>query len=342
MTRIPGVFFGGRGINRRQLMCGTLACAAPSLMGSALAQSGIRRVGWLGSLSASDPDAQIRIAALQEGLKELGWIEGRNLHLEVRWAGGEGEELRALAHNLVALKPDLIIGQATPAVAALLAETRMIPILFAPVTDPVGLGFVASLARPGGNVTGFLTFEFSMGGKWLQTLKEIAPKVARVAILFNPETAPFSASFVRVIEGAASSLGVQPVSTPVREERDYASAIASFAKEPNGGLIVLPDAFNTGNREQIIAGAARHRLPAVYPFRYFSASGGLISDGVNMPDQYRRAASYVDMILKGANPGELPVQAPTKYELVINLKTAQALGLTVPPILLARADEVIE
>jgi putative ABC transport system substrate-binding protein len=324
-------------------MLGAFGSAMLLPVNSVMAQSGVRRIGLLSGLSPTDPETQVRVAALEEGLKEFGWIAGRNLHFEFRWAGGEGEEImRSLAHELVTLKPDLIIGVATPAVAALLAETRTIPILFVPLTDPLGLGFVSSLARPGGNITGFLVFEFSMGGKWLQTLKEVAPKVSRVAVLFNPETAPFFASFVRVIEGAASSLAIKPVPTPVREGSAYESAIESFAKEPNGGLIILPDAFNTTNREQIIASAARHRLPAVYPFRYFAAGGGLISDGVNFQDMYRRAASYVDMILKGANPGELPVQAPTKYELVINLKTAQALGLTVPPILLARADEVIE
>jgi putative ABC transport system substrate-binding protein len=223
-----------------------------------------------------------------------------------------------------------------------LAETKTIPIVFVQVTDPLGRGFVSGLARPGGNVTGFVTFEFSMGGKWLETLKQVAPHVGRVGLVFNPQTAPFSHSFIDVMAAAAPSLAVETTAIPVREGAQLGSAIATFAAEPEGGLIPLPDSFNTGHRDTLVALAERYRLPAVYPFRYFVTSGGLISDGVDTGDLFRRSAGYVDRILKGAKPGELPVQAPSKFELVINLKTAKTLGLTVPQTLLATADEVIE
>jgi ABC-type uncharacterized transport system substrate-binding protein len=250
--------------------------------------------------------------------------------------------MRPFARELVELKPDLIVAVTTPAVAALLQETRTLPIVFVQVIDPLGRGFISSLARPGGNVTGFVTFEFSMGGKWLETLKQVAPRIVRVALIFHPQTAPFSGSFVRVIEAAAPSFAVETTVMPVHNGAELESAVAAFAAKPGGGLIILPDLFNTSHRDTIVALAARHRVPAVYPFRYFAVSGGLISDGVDTGDLYRRSASYVDRILKGAKPGELPIQAPSKFELVINLKTAKALGLDVPPMLLARADEVIE
>ncbi len=250
--------------------------------------------------------------------------------------------MRKFARELVDLKPDLILGMTTPAVTALVQETNTIPILFVNIVDPLGHGFISSMARPGGNVTGFLNFEFSMGGKWLETLKQIAPAVKRVALLFNPDTAPFAASFVRVVEDAAPSFGIEPIAIEAHDDGELERTVADFAAKPAGGLIILPDAFTTGHRDLIVALAARYRLPAVYPLRVFAASGGLISDGGDPIDIFRRAASYVDRILKGANPGDLPVQAPTKFELVINLKTAKALGLEVPPMLVARADEVIE
>jgi putative ABC transport system substrate-binding protein len=329
-------------ITRRQF-AGALGNAAlwPIAADDAMAEAAVRRIGLLGSLSSTDPEAQARNDALQQGLKDLGWVEGVNLQFEFRWVGGEGDELRVMARELVALKPDLIVSHATPATAALLKETHTVPILFIPATDPVASGFVSSLAHPGGNATGFLTFEISMGGKWLQTLKEIAPQITRAAMLFNPDTAPYWASYVHVIEDAAHSLKVATIATPVREEADLDRVISAFAAEPNGGLIVLPDTFNSGHRDEIVALAASHRLPAIYPFRYFAASGGLISDGPVMIEEYRRAARYIDLILRGADPGELPVQSPPKYEMVINLKTAQDLGLAVSPVLLIRADEVI-
>jgi putative tryptophan/tyrosine transport system substrate-binding protein len=320
------------------------AAAAWPLAHAATAQplDRVRRIAMLSGFAATDPEAQARVVALQQGLKELGWLEGRNLSIDFRWGTGEREEMRALARELIDLKPDLIVGVTTPAVTALVQETRTIPILFVNIVDPVGRGFVSNMARPGGNVTGFLNFEFSMGGKWLETLKRIAPAIRRVALLFNPHTAPYASSFMGVAEAAAPSFGVEPIAARVHDDGELKRTVADFAAKPAGGLIILPDAFTANHRDLIIALAARFRLPAIYPLRVFATSGGLISDGGDSIDIFRRAASYVDRILKGANPGDLPVQAPTKFELVINLKTANALGLTVPPMLLARADEVIE
>jgi putative ABC transport system substrate-binding protein len=322
------------------------AAALPSMLwplaARARQQSTMRRIGALMGIAENDTDAKPRAMAFQHGLQELGWTEGHNVRIEYRWAAADPERARAYAAELVAFAPDLILANTTPVVAALQQATRTIPIVFVNVVDPVGSGLVASLARPGGNITGLLIFEFSMGGKWLERLKQVAPRVNRVAMIFNPQTAPFSESFVRFIEASAPAFAVETVSAKVRDGAELQSALASFAGKPDGGLIVLPDIFNTSNREMIVALAARHRLPAVYPFRYFAASGGLVSDGVDGIDLFRRAAGYVDRILKGENPAELPVQAPTKYELVINLKTARTLGLSVPSGLLAIADEVIE
>jgi len=302
----------------------------------------MRRIGALMAVAENDADAKVRAEAFQGRLHQLGWIEGRNVSIQYRWAAADRERMAVYAAELVASAPDLILANTTPVVLALKNATSTIPIVFVNVVDPVGRGFVANLARPGGNVTGFLIFEFSMAGKWLQTLKQVAAGVNRVGIIFNPQTAPFGESFVRVAEAAAPAFAAEIVSVAVRDNAKLESVVASFAGKPNGGLIVLPDIFTTGNRDAIVALAARHRLPTVYPFRYFAASGGLISDGIDPTDVFRRAAEYVDRILKGEKPADLPVQAPTKYELVINLKTAKALGLEVPPMLLARADEVIE
>jgi putative ABC transport system substrate-binding protein len=302
----------------------------------------MRRIAMLSGLAATDPEVQARVAALQQGLKELGWTEGRNVSIEFRWGTGERDQMRAFAMELIDLKPDLIVGMTTPAVTALVQETKTIPILFVNIVDPLGRGFISNMARPGGNVTGFLNFEFSMGGKWLETLKQIAPTVRRVALLFNPHTASYASSFIRVADAAAPSFGVEPIAAAVYDEGKLERTVADFAAKPAGGLIILPDAFTTNHRDLIVALAARYRLPSVYPLRVFATSGGLVSDGGDPSDIFRRAASYIDRILKGANPGDLPVQAPSKFELVINLKTANALGLNVPPMLLARADEVIE
>jgi ABC-type uncharacterized transport system substrate-binding protein len=301
-----------------------------------------RRVGVLMALAQSDPEAQLRTQALEAGLRDLGWAEGRNLRLDYCFVP-DASRLHAQASELVGLAPDLILAVATPVVAGLLPVSRTLPIVFAYVTDPVGSGFVPNLARPGGRLTGFTSFEFSIGSKWLEALKEIAPAVKRVAVVFNPDTAPFAPLFWQPVEDvAARSFAVAAMQIPVRDGRALAVEIETFAREPDGGLMVLPDVSTANNRDLIIALAARHRLPAVYPYRYFAASGGLFSYGSDVADVFRRAASYVDRVLKGAKPGDLPVQAPSKYELVINLKTAKALGLEVPSTLLARADEVIE
>jgi putative ABC transport system substrate-binding protein len=302
----------------------------------------VRQIAMLSGFSATDPEAQARIAVLQEGLKELGWIEGRNLSIEFRWGTGGAEQMRASARQLVSLKPDLILGMTTPAVTALLQETNSIPIVFVNIVDPLGRGLISNMARPGGNITGFLNFEFSMGGKWLETLTRIAPAIKRVALLFNPDTAPYASSFVRVAEAAAPSFDIEPIAIEAHTDGELERSVADFAAKPASGLIILPDAFTTGHRDLIVALAAQYRLPAVYPLRVFAASGGLISEGGDPIDIFRRAASYVDRILKGADPGSLPVQTPTKFELVINLKTAKAMALDVPPMLLASADEVIE
>ena len=302
----------------------------------------MRRIGALMGIAENDVDAKVRAVALRQGLHELGWIEGRNVSIEYRWAAADQERMAAYAAELVAFAPDLILANTTPVMVALKKATSTIPIVFVNVVDPVGRGFVANLARPGGNITGFLIFEFSMAGKWLQTLKQVAPRVKRVAIIFNPQTAPFSESFVRVAKAAAPAFAAEIVPAGVRDNTKLETAMVSFADKPDGGLIVLPDIFNTRYRDAIVALAARHRLPAVYPFRYFAASGGLVSDGIDPTDVIRRAAGYVDRILKGEKPADLPVQAPTKYELVINLKTAKALGLDIPATVLARAEEVIE
>ena len=328
--------------NRRAFI--TLLGGAAARPRSAWAQHAeqIRRIAMLSGLAANDPEGQARLDAFHQGLKELGWTAGRNLHIDFRWSSGDPAETRTLARELVELRPELIVGMTTPAVAALVEETKTIPIVFAGVVDPVGRGFVSNMARPGGNVTGMLNFEFSMGGKWLETLKQVAPAVRRVALLFNPETSPFASSFVRVIEGSATSFAVEPTAAPVYDAAQLERAMIDLAAKPGGGLIVLPDVFTIGHRDLIIGLAARHRVPGVYPLRAFAISGGLISDSGDTSDILRRTASYVDRILKGAKPGDLPVQSPTKFELVVNLKTAKALGLEVPDTLLARADEVIE
>jgi len=300
-----------------------------------------RRIVALMSMAADDPEAQPRVAAFESGLRELGWLDGHNLRVEYRWVS-EGDLLRRNAAELAQMPPDLILATSTPVMAALREQGLGVPIMFVQVTDPVGNGFVASLARPGGNITGFTNFEFSIGTKWLEALKQIAPRVIRVALIYNPETASYADLFQRPVEAAAPAFAVMPITVAARSVAELESAVDAFARTPTGGLLVLPDVTNLIHRDQIIALAARHRLPAVYPYRYYAASGGLLSYGSEQADVFRRAASYVDRILKGTSPGELPVQAPTKYELVINLKTAKALDLEVPPMLIARADEVIE
>jgi putative tryptophan/tyrosine transport system substrate-binding protein len=301
----------------------------------------MRRIGVLMGLVVNDPEAQSRVAAFENGLRELGWVKGRNLSIEYRWAG-DGNVLRDHAAELLAMAPDLILANSTPVTVALREQSPAVPIVFTQVVDPVGQGLVPKLAHPGGNVTGFTSFEFSIGTKWLEALKQIAPRVTRVALVFNPQSAPFADLFLRPVEAAASSFSVVPIGAAVRDPVDVDRVFDTLAREPNGGLMVLPDISMTNYREAIVALAARYRVPAIYPFRFFAISGGLMSYGTDVAEIFRRAAGYVDRILKGEKPGDLPVQAPTKYELVINLKIAKALGLTAPPTLLALADEVIE
>jgi putative ABC transport system substrate-binding protein len=282
------------------------------------------------------------VAVFREGLQKLGWVDGQNIRIEVRWAGFNAETMRRYAKELIALQPDLILSNDTPTTATLLQQTRSVPIVFATVADPVGSGFVASFARPGGNATGFAVYEASLGGKWLELLKETVPSVSRVVVIFNPATAPFAENHLKSLNNAAPSFGVEARVAHVSDVSELETVVATQAREPNSGLIVLNEDFMIAHRVEIISLAARYRLPAVYPFRFFAELGGLISYGVNLNDNFRRAVPYADRILRGAKPSELPVQAPVKFELVINLTTAKALGLTVPPSLLGRADEVIE
>jgi ABC-type uncharacterized transport system substrate-binding protein len=331
-------------VTRRKFIT-LLGGAAATLPLAARAQQGerMRRIGVLIPLAADDPVGQARIAALREGLEKLGWTEGRNIRIDTRWMRtGDVESMERFAKELVALQPDLIFTQSTPITATMLQETRTIPIVFAIVADPIGSGFVASFPRPGGNVTGFVTMEPAMAGKWLELLKEIAPRVARVAFLFNPATATYFEYWLNPFKATAASVAVEAIAAPVRDTSELEAVIAAQARQPNGGLIVMPDTFAEAHRVEITSLAARYRLPSVYPFRQFTAVGGLLSYGDDLLDNFRRAPTYVDRILKGAKPSELPVQAPVKFQLVINLKTAKALGLDVPPMLLGRADEVIE
>jgi putative ABC transport system substrate-binding protein len=302
----------------------------------------LRRISVLMSFAESDPEAQARVAAFRKGLQELGWAEGRNIHSDIRWAADDAALMQRFAKELVALHPDLILSHNTPTTASLLQQTRTIPIVFAVVSDPVGSGFVVSFPRPGGNVTGFTNIEPTMAGKWLELLKEIAPHVARVAFLFNPATAPYAEDYLGPFKAAAASLALEAIGAPVRDTSELESAIAAQARAPNGGLVVMTDSFLVAHRVEITSLAARYRLPATYPFRSFVELGGLLSYGNDLVDSFRRAASYADRILKGEKPSELPVQAPVKFELVINRKTAKALGLTIPSSLLATADKVIE
>jgi ABC-type uncharacterized transport system substrate-binding protein len=301
----------------------------------------VRQLGVLMPTGERDPETQLRVGALREGLQKLGWVEGGNLRIEYRWGRGSSERTRTYAAELVALKPDVVFGAPTSAALALYRETRTIPVVFAQVADPVGVGLVDSLARPGGNITGFALFEYAIALKWLELLKQIAPHVSRVAILYDPEQ-PTSPGYIKTIEATAPSFHVQVLSDPVRDAEGIQRSIETFVAEPNGGLILLPGAFLTGHRDLIISLAARHRLPSIFPFRFHVTGGGLASYGVDNLDLYRRAAGYVDRVLKGESPANLPVQFADKFELVINLKTAKAFGLEVPVPLLARTDEVIE
>jgi len=299
----------------------------------------MRLIGVLMGFAESDPAAQSWLAAFRNALTQLGWSEGNNLRIEVRWGAADPDRIRTLA-ELVDLRPDAIFNQTTPVTDALARVTQTIPIVFVYVADPIGSGFAASLARPGRNITGFTYVEPTMGGKWVQLLKEVAPRTAHVALLFNPETAP--EFYMPSLQAAASSFAVEASMAPVHARDEIAGVIAAQARSPGGGLIVMPDVFNDANGELIIALATSSGVPAIYPRPFFAKSGGLIAYGADLAEQFRQAAGYIDRILKGANPGDLPVQRPTKFELVINLKTAKALGLDVPMSLLMRVDKVIK
>jgi putative ABC transport system substrate-binding protein len=328
-------------IGRREFIS-ALGGAAAAWPLTARAQQGerVRRIGLLQGLAADDPVAQANNAAFLQGLQQLGWTDGRNVHIDFRWGAGNAADIHKYAAELVALAPDVILAPAA-SVGPLLQTTRTVPIVFVIVPDPVGAGFVESLSRPGGNATGFLMFEYSLCGKWLELLKEIAPSVTRAAVL-RDSTDPSGVGQFAVIQSVAPTVGVEVSPINLRDAAEIERAIAAFAQAANGGLIVTTSALSVVHRELIITLAARHKLPAVYFQRFYVAPGGLISYGPNFLDQFRRAAGYVDRILKGEKPADLPVQAPNKYEIVVNLKTAKTLGLTVPQTVLARADEVIE
>jgi putative ABC transport system substrate-binding protein len=302
----------------------------------------MRRVAALLGYTESDPSGQRYVATFRKRLDELGWKEGRSAQIEMRYSAADPDKMRSYAAELVGLTPDVILANTTTVTAALLRQTRTIPIVFVVVSDPVGSGFVQSLPRPGKNATGFINLESSLVSKWVELLKEIAPRVTRAAMMFNPDTAPYAGYYMRPFEAAARSLGVEPIGAPVRDDGEIESVIAALGRDAGGGLIVMTDIYTTTHREAINRLTLRYRVPAINSSSVITRDGGLITYGVDSNDLFGRAASYVDRVLRGANPAELPVQVPTKFELIINLKAATALGLTVPPTLSARTDEVIE
>src|SRR5215471_15225220 len=307
-------------MRRREFIKVIAASAAWPIAAHAQQAERVRLIGVLMAFGESDPEGQAWIAAFREGLQKLGWVEGRNIRITTRFATPDVDAMQQFAKELVTLQPEVILSQSTPTTTALLQHTRTIPIIFVNIADPIGSGFVASFPRPGGNVTGFTNMEPTMPGKWLELLKEIAPRVARVAMLFNPATATYFDLYLKPFQAAASSFGVEAIAAPVHDRSDLEAVIAAHAREPNGGLIVMPDTFLNTYRAEVTSLAARYRRPAVYPYRLFTKVGGLLSYGNDNIDNYRRAAGYADRILKGEKPADLPVQAPTKFELVINLK----------------------
>ena len=328
---------------RRRDFITLLSCAAAwPFTARAQQPDRMKRIGVLMGYAERNLEAQAWVKAFAQAFKELGWIAGRNVLIDYRFGAGDADRMKAYAEELVGLKPAVILAESSPATAALRKATRTIPIVFVNVFAPVGQRFVSNLARPGGNITGFSSIEPEMGGKWFDLLREVAPHLARVAVIYNLKTGPFSPLFLHAIEKAASSFAVKLIAIPIHDTADIERSISAFAHDLNGGLIVLPSTFLVAHRKLIFEQAAQHRLPAIYGFRFFAVDGGLMSYGVDVPDLFRQSASYVDRILKGEKPGDLPVQAPIKYQLVINLKTAKAIGLNVPPTLLIRADEVIE
>jgi putative ABC transport system substrate-binding protein len=328
-------------MRRREFIAGFGMAATWPLAARAQQPKTQRRIGVLMVLGKDDPEAKARITAFQEGMRQAGWVEGRNIQIETRWSAGNENDVRRYAEEIVALAPDVILANGNAAVAPLLNATRSVPIVFAIVPDPVGAGFVENLARPGGNATGFIAFEYGLSAKWLELLKEIAPKVTRAAVLRDPALASGTGQF-GAIQSVSSSLGVELSPINVRDASEIERAIVEFARFQNSGLIVTSNALVAAHRNLIVALAAKHKLPAVYFARHFVSAGGLISYGPDYVDQFRRAAGYVDRILKGEKPSDLPVQTPTKYELIINLKAAKALDIEMPSTLVARADQVIE
>jgi putative ABC transport system substrate-binding protein len=329
---------------KRREFIGLIGGAAVAASGSARAQAADRkRIGVLMGYAADEPDTRARVAAFDEVIQQLGWKDGGNVAIIVRYGIGDIDRIRNYAKELVDLKPDVIVCETTPTLKAVADQTSTIPIVFVSVTDPVSDGFVANLAHPGGNITGFTNFEATMGGKWIELLKKIAPSSRRVGIIFNPDTAPGGGGFfLKSVAASAPALQVELLPFPVHSDDEIGQAVTGLGREPGAGLIVMLDVFTAVHRPAIIAQAAANRVPTVFPWRFGAADGGLMSYGVDVPDLHRRAAEYVDRILKGAKPADLPVQQPTKFELVINLKTAKALGIEVSPTLLATADEVIE
>jgi putative tryptophan/tyrosine transport system substrate-binding protein len=326
---------------RRREFITLLGGAAAAWPLAARAQQGERRIGVLMGV-ADDREGQARVTALKQGLQELGWTDGRNVQIKTRFAGADAGRIRTHVAELVALAPDVIVGQTTPVIRALRQATSSIPIVMAAINDPVDQGFVSSLAHPGGNITGFTFVDFQMVGKWLEILKEAAPGVSRAALMFNPDTSPHYYVFLRSFEAEPRAIAIEVTAAPVRNTTEVEEALAKLGREPGGGLIVAPDAFTIVHHPLFIGLAQQHRVPAVYSTRAYVAQGALMSYGPDPYDNFRRSASYVDRILKGAKPADLPIQQPTKFELAINLKTAKALGLQIPDTLLARADEVIE
>jgi ABC-type uncharacterized transport system substrate-binding protein len=329
-------------VRRRQFITLLGGAAAWPLVARAQQSDRVRRIGVLMAGRESDQQSGSRITAFQQGLEKLGWAVGRNLAIDYRWSASDFERARAAATELLSLAPDLIVANALSAARAAQQATRTVPIVFTGVSEPVAQGLVASLARPGGNTTGFTNLEPSVGGKWVELLKEVAPRVARVSVMFNPTSASIAAQFVHSIEAAGAKLDLKTVEARVHELAEIEAVMTRLGREPGNGLIFPLDTFTALHHKLIVELAARHRLPAIYPFGYYAAAGGLVSYGADVTDQFRRSAAYVDRILRGEAPGDLPVQQPTKFEFVINLKTAKALGLDVPPTLVAIADEVIE
>jgi putative ABC transport system substrate-binding protein len=324
-------------MKRRVVLAGIGSLIAALPRGAPAQSASVRRLGLLMTIAESEPEAQVRLEALRRGLQALGWSEGRNIQIDYRFAAGEPDRVRAIAADLVSLGPDVILANGRAILAAMRQETKSIPVVFVAVPDPVGDGFITSLARPGGNLTGITNFEYSMGSKWVDLLKEIAPHLRNVALLHNPDSAPYAIQFQR-----SAAFGAEASLAPAKDNSDIERVFTSLASQPNSGVIVIPDLFTSGRREIIVDLASRLRIPTIYPFRFFVLNGGLLCYGVETANLFRQSASFIDRILKGERAADLPVQAPNRFEMVINLKTAKLLGLTVPTTLLASADEVIE